>query len=242
MTNSKKSSLLLSERFEVSFNMIHEALKKIVKIRDDRFTVLLKVGASNHHIINTYKDDLEQYAKLRNAMVHEKVEIGYYIAEPNIKVVEHIEKIASILIRPNYALSIATKEVIFYNANDSIIDVIDGIRHYGYSQYPIYANKSAIGLLNSGDILKWMTTNGINNFFDLRSIKISDVLHIGKQVPLIFTSKDMNVFEIEDLFENAHKNKRDLGAVIVTENGKEDEKPLGMITAWDLIEIDYTMD
>lgn len=30
--------------------------------------------------------------------------------------------------------------------------------------------------------------------------------------------------------------------VIVTENGRRTEKPLGVVTPWDLIEIDYTVD
>ncbi|PLS16803.1 hypothetical protein CVD28_17185 [Bacillus sp. M6-12] len=95
MQNATKPSL--SERFEVSFNQIHEALKRAVNINENRFMVLLRTGARNHQMINTYKKDLEQYAKLRNAMVHEKVAVGYYNAEPNERVVDHIEKIALIL-------------------------------------------------------------------------------------------------------------------------------------------------
>lgn len=47
-------------------------MKDIVKINDDRFVVLVKVGAKKYQIIETFKKDLEQYAKLRNAIVHEK--------------------------------------------------------------------------------------------------------------------------------------------------------------------------
>jgi len=236
------TNVKLSERFEVSFNLIHESLKKIVKIQDDRFVVLLRTGAKNHHIIETYKRDLEQYAKLRNAMVHGKYEMNYYIAEPNIKVVEHIEKIATILSRPNYALSISTKEVVYYDSSDSILSMIDGIREYGYSQYPIYNNHKCVGLLSTGSILKWMATNGVHSFSSLSDVKISEVMAGGNLAPLVFVPKNMNLFEVEDLFETAHKNKRNLGAVIITENGHANEMPLGLITAWDLIEIDYTID
>jgi predicted transcriptional regulator len=234
------TNLKLSERFEVSFNSIHESLKKIVKIHDDRFVVLLRVGAKNHPIIETYIRDLEQYAKLRNAMVHGKNEIEYYIAEPNIKVVEHIEKIAAILGRPNFALSIATKEVVYYDSSESILSVIDGIKEYGYSQYPIYTDHACDGLLSTGTIIKWMATNGVRSFSSLADVKTSEIMRGVIPAPLMFVPKNMNIFEVEDLFETAHKNKRDLGAVIITENGKLNETPLGLITAWDLIEIDYT--
>ncbi|MBM7656256.1 hypothetical protein JOC76_005817 [Neobacillus cucumis] len=51
-----------------------------------------------------------------------------------------------------------------------------------------------------------------------------------------------NIFEIENIFEKAYKKKRKIEGVIITENGKIDEVPLGIITAWDLIQIDYTID
>ena len=54
---------------------------------------------NRNQIIETYKKDLEQYARLRNAIVHEKVEIGFNIIEPNAKVVSHIEKIANVFSR-----------------------------------------------------------------------------------------------------------------------------------------------
>ena len=119
--SSIKQDYHLSERFEVAFNQIHESLKSIVKIKDDRFKVLLDVGSRKHKMIDKYYNDLKQYAKLRNSLVHDKKEIGYYIAEPHIDVVKHIEKISTIFNKPNYALSIATKEVIYFDCEDSII-------------------------------------------------------------------------------------------------------------------------
>src|SRR3954471_19634454 len=113
-----KQGQLLSERFEVAYNQVHDALREIVQINDERFVVLVKIGAKKYQIIETFKKDLEQYARLRNAIVHEKMEVGFYIAEPNAKVVNHIEKIANQLNRPNYALSIATKNVLYFDYND----------------------------------------------------------------------------------------------------------------------------
>src|SRR3954469_19898555 len=152
-----KKGPILSERFEVAFNQVHDAMKDIVKINDERFVVLVKVGAKKYQIIETYKKDLEQYARLRNAIVHEKVEIGFYIAEPNAKVVSHIEKIANVFSRPNYALSIATKNVVFFEYHDSILKVTAAIKEYGYSKFPVYKNKKCMGLLTSCSIVKWMS-------------------------------------------------------------------------------------
>ncbi|MBM7661939.1 putative transcriptional regulator [Bacillus mesophilus] len=240
LTSSK--DIKNAERFEVAFNQIHEALKRIVKIKDDRFTVLVRVGSKHHQIIDTYKEDLEQYAKLRNSLVHDKVEIGYYIAEPHTNIVEHIEKIATIFKRPNHALSIATKNVIFFQEEDHIQKVIQGIKRFSYSQYPIYRGKRCIGLLTTESIVKWMATNIADSKVELTNILVSDIMQYEKAHPISFVPKSINIFEIEELFEEAHKTRSTLEAVIITENGQPDQVPLGIITAWDLIEIDYTID
>lgn len=232
----------LSERFEVAFNQIHESLKSIVKIKDDRFKTLIDVGLRKHKIIDKYYNDLKQYAKLRNSLVHDKRELGYYIAEPHIDVVEHIEKIASIFNKPNYALSIATNKVVCIDSEDSILSILEAIKLYGYSQYPIYKNKECVGLLKTGDIVNWMCEHIINTIVDLTDIKVGDVMTNVNSHPIEFVPKSIDIFSIEDIFEEKHKEKVDLEVIIITENGNRNETPLGMVTAWDLIEIDYTVD
>ncbi|MEH7336064.1 CBS domain-containing protein [Neobacillus drentensis] len=237
-----KQEHYLSERFEVAFNQIHESLKSIVKLNDDRFKVLLDIGARKHQIIDKYYDELKQYAKLRNSLVHDKKELGFYIAEPHEDVVKHIEWISTIFNKPNYALSIATKEVIYCDIEDSILFILQAIKEHGYSQYPVYQDNRCVGLLKTGDIVNWMAGNIINTIVDLTDIKIGDILRDVKHHPIEFVPKSIDIFSIEDIYERKHKEKVELEVVIITENGKSDEKPLGMVTAWDLIEIDYMVD
>ncbi|WML26097.1 CBS domain-containing protein [Neobacillus sp. OS1-33] len=242
MNINKKQGQLLSERFEVAFNQVHDALRDIVQINDERFVVLVKVGAKKYQIIETYKKDLEQYARLRNAIVHEKMEIGFYIAEPNAKVVSHIEKIANVFSRPNYALSIATKNVVYFDYRDSILKVTAAIKEHGYSKFPIYKNKKCVGLLTASSIVKWMAQNMVNSSVNLSDIHVSDIMTYEKEHPIEIVAKDINIFEVENIFDKAHKKKRKIEGVIITEHGRADESPLGIITAWDLIQIDYTVD
>ncbi|ULT55138.1 CBS domain-containing protein [Neobacillus drentensis] len=239
---NKKQGQLLSERFEVAFNQVHDALRDIVQINDERFVVLVKIGAKKYQIIDSFKKDLEQYARLRNAIVHEKMEVGFYIAEPNAKVVHHIEKIANVLSQPNYAMSIATKRVVYFDYQDSILKVTDASKEYDYSKFPIYHNKKCIGLLTAGTIMKWMAQNMENGMVNLSNIRVSDIMDFEKEHLIEIVAKDINIFEIENIFEKAHKKKRKIEGVIITENGKIDEAPIGIITAWDLIQIDYTID
>ena len=232
----------LSERFEVAYNLIHDSLKQLVDEEEDRFTVLLRLGEARHHLIHRYYEDLKQYGKLRNAIVHEKREPGLYIAEPNEEVVEHIEKIASIFSKPVTGFSIATKDVKFFEQSQPLIEVLEAIQQHGYSQYPIYKDKNYVGLLKTTHILSWMTDVFKGGNIQIADQTVEELIPYMKEAPIEFVSKDANIFEVEAIFEEKHRSKIDLEAVIVNENGKENEWPLGLITPWDLIEIDYRID
>lgn len=85
-----------------------------------------------------------------------------------------------------------------------------------------------------------MIENVYSTIVDLTHIKVCNVLSKNGNYPIEFVAKSIDIFTVEDIFEEKHKQKTDLEAVIITENGKKDELPLGLVTAWDLIEIDYT--
>ena len=240
--NDEKKKFSLSERFEVAYNLIHDALKQLVDGEEDRFSVLLKVGQTRHHLIDRFYNDLKQYSKLRNAIVHEKREPGLYIAQPNEEVVEHIEKIAAIFGKPMTGLSIATKEVKFFETTQSLLEVLEAIQKYGYSQYPIYEEKNYKGLLKTTHILSWMSDTLQDGKINIADRTVADLIPYIKEAPIEFVHKDINIFEIEEIFEEKHRSKIDLEAVIVNENGEENQWPIGLITPWDLIEIDYTVD
>ena len=243
--NTATKTSRLSERFEVAYNQIDDALKSMLKIYNRGFSDRVRIGASRHKIIKEFQDELLQYARLRNAIVHEKTELGYYIAEPHENVVERIEKIARFLTEPDDCLSIATKEVVFFYESDPLITVIRKMQGNHYSQFPVYDEHGCVGLLKCRTIVKFFANHLANGTPDtklLREVTVGDIYGEDRHHPIVFVPKSYTIFEIEDVFEEFHKNKKDLEMAIVTENGRRTEKPLGVVTPWDLIEIDYTVD
>lgn len=230
----------LSERFEVAFNQIQDSLENLLKIYNRGFTDLVRLGSTKHKIIKEFYDELLQYAKLRNAIVHDKIELGYYIAEPHEKVVQRIEHIAKVLSKPNYVLKIATEKVTYFQADDPITKVIQEMKNHSYSKFPIYRNNECIGLLKARTIVKWMADHLDNGNFEISSAKVRDVYLNGSENQILFVPKSFNIFDVEDLFEQAHLEHKKIEMAIITENGKRNETPLGVVTPWDLIEIDYT--
>lgn len=230
----------LSERFEVAFNRIHKALSRMVNQgTSDIFGHLVTQGAKKHAIIRTYKDELYQFAKLRNAIVHEKLRADFYIAEPHEDVVQQIEEIADHFEMPITALSISNNPVFYFNYHSSIKDVVLAMNKKTYTKFPIFKNGTCVGLLTAGAIIKWMAEHLADNIIDLSDIRVSEVIPYETKHLIDFLDKDSDIFDVEALFEKRHAHGKKLEAVIITENGKTDEKPLGIITSWDTIKIDY---
>lgn len=229
----------LSERFEAAFNRVHKALKQSAKkARTDKFYKLIEIQ-KNHSLIRLYEDDLYQFAKLRNAIVHEKIDLDYYIAEPHLETVERIERIAEHFEKPKSALSIAATPVFYFYEDGKLSDVLAIINKFSHSQFPIYNRKEEYSwLLTSADIVKWMAEHFTEETIQLKKVQIKELFNKKSKHQITFVSKDTSIFDLEDLFEEYRSKDEKLEGIIVTEKGKPTEKPKGIITAWDLLEAD----
>ena len=232
-----KTELTLAERFETAFNRIHKVLKDSVKhANTDKFTELVHKGKS-HILIRYYEKDLCQYAKLRNALVHEKINSDFYIAEPHQDIVEDIERIADEFEKPKTGLSISSKEVYYFYEDDLLKDVLACIKKKSHSRFPIYNKKEEYKwLLTTKEIIIWLASQFDNPNINLNHVKVKDLSNPNHVNRVEFASQNATVFEIEDIFEEDHKNKNRLEAVLITPSGNETEKPNGIITSADLLE------
>lgn len=229
-----------SGKFETAFNRIHKELKEMVKGTDsDAFVELLYSGYKNHSLVRKYKSDLHQFAKLRNAIVHERVNADFYIAEPHIEVVERIEEIAREFEKPQTALSIATSPVFFYYEDAYLKDVLKVINKFDFTRFPVYdKDDKYIALLTSTEIIQWMAKHFTDSVVHFEDVRVKELLTKGKNYFVTFVDEDASLYHIEELFERYHTRGKKLQAVIITETGDRHGKPIGVITPWDLLDSD----
>lgn len=229
----------LSERFEVAFNRIHSWLQRTARNETtDKYSELLRINYPRHSIIRKYYHDLKMYGRLRNSLVHEKIALDFYIAEPHEEVVEKIEMIANQVSDPKNALDIATRPVFYFYEDTSLIDVLKIIQKRAYSQFPVYDENGFKWLLTSNCIAQWLAVNLLEGGRSINDSKIRDLEYLHSKRFVEFATKNTDIFTVEDIFEKYHLENRKLEAVIITEKGRPSEKPIGMITPWDLVEID----
>ncbi|MFD2922990.1 CBS domain-containing protein [Halobacillus naozhouensis] len=228
----------LVERFELAFNKIHQHLKEMNRYpKNDNFAELLN-HSKDRGVVREYYDVLRQYAKLRNAIVHERVRDGYYIASPHVEVVEELERINQTLDQPPLGLDIATRPVLFFYEETELFHVIEAFGKHGVSQFPIYRDGAFTGLLTDAGIVRWLGESVDGGSVVVDRMTVGDVLRHEKVHNVEFVSEAASVFELEDLFESSHGEGEKLKAVMITEGGERDGKLLGIVTLLDLIKVD----
>lgn len=239
----EKKNLSNARRFIQAYNNIDYTIRTRYNLnRSMGFSELIRKSVALNYIVRKYEDDLIDFGRLRNAIVHGNED--YIMAEPHIDVVEQIEKIERLLTAPPKALElVCRRDVLTISSDQSMKEAIMLIASSSYSNIPAYNDKGEIiGIANGQKILdsfgKHLLSGGKADSF-LNNVKIEDMLSkIENSNYYIFANKDLTVEEALEFF---HDNSK-LLAILVTKNGGAKEKPLGIITGSDVIKMNTILE
>lgn len=238
-----KKNLTNAQRFIQSYNNIDYTIRTRYNLnRSMGFSELIRKSVALNYIVRKYEDELIDYGRLRNAIIHGNED--YIMAEPHIEVVEEIEKIERLLTAPPKALeTVCHRDVLTIESSKSMKEAIMLMASSSYSNIPVY-NKAGeiIGIANGQKILdsfgRYLISGGNCSTF-LNNVKIEDMLSTLEDTDYyVFANKDLTVEEGLEFF---HSNSK-LLAIIVTKNGGTKEKPLGIITAPDVLKMNTILE
>lgn len=226
------------QRFEAAYNRIDHALGDMVASGGDRrktgFAAKVRIAASRRRHLLKYKDFLLEAGELRNALVHSRTGEDEYIAVPSERTVLELERIEQAAFSPEKVLPRFARRVTTLRADQSIADAWQLMRDDGYSRYPVYeSNGTFTGLLTSNGFARFAASHlqGAVLHIDTSQVRVADMLdkdHRRDQV--MFVSRDAIIDEVDEMFR---QNKL-LDCVLVTNHGRPDEAPVGLISANDI--------
>lgn len=226
-----------AKRFLSAFNSIEYSLKTRHGFnRSMGFSELIRKAVVVNYTVRKYEDDLIDYGRLRNAIIHNNNE-DIVIAEPHETVVENIERIEKLINKPPLVIdTVARRDVLTMSANATMKEVIIMMTKSKYSNIPVYNNGQLIGIANGQKILdsfgQFILSGGKADVF-LSSVKIEDMLSSfeNNDYYLVASSK----MTLEDALNAFHSNAK-LLAILITKSGKAKDMPLGIMTGKDVIE------
>ena len=231
-----QEQLDLIQQFEADYNAVDHFLRKSLGREKQVPLSLLLTEYSSKHIGWRDTETLRTIAEVRNAIVHGKTEPYRYVAVPTPWTVQKLKTCKERLTNPGCAISKFERKVETVSMNDTLAQVLKTITQREYSQFPVYDGNQFLGLLTENGITRWLAQHVSTelSLVELDEVRVSQVLqNEEKRVNYYFVARDMRLDDVRGLFASHEL----LEAVLITANGKESEKLLGIATRWDIIHL-----
>ena len=222
-------------RFLKSYNRIESQLKILYSERPTQtFTDLVKRCSDRNITVRRYENELVDYGKLRNAIVHRAGAADeMFIANPSDEVVENIEYIERQLCRPPLVTDVfRARKLSAVFADKPLLTAVQAFADTEKKTLVVYDHGKMAGVLNSYSLYRLIAERaaaGEDVTAFLTGTSCGDVLDGALLAKYVLLSGDATVFEVFEAFET----RKDIYAVIVTEHGVPGEKVLALLTPSD---------
>ena len=231
----------MAKRFISAYNRLDQGLRDIYSIkRTLNFSDMIRKVATVNTVVKRFEEDLIDYGRLRNAIVHRSSD--EIIAEPNVDVVEKLEKIARIINTPPRVVECLRPRQVFSVSGDTVLrEVVGEMWKKGYSVVPVYISGTLVGVIN-----RKMIVDGIGRFI-ANGKDIDDAMQepVSKCLDIFNETSHYEVaptsLTVENLMYMFQQNRK-LSSVILTENGNYTEPAKVIIVSADIIDLNSILD
>jgi len=232
-----------AERFISAYNQIDHSLRSIYGFkRSISYTDLVRKAVPLNSVVRKYEDELIDYGRLRNSIVH-KTNPNYVIAEPHEEVVEDFEQISRLISTPPTALSrVCKREVLVSDSEVIIEDILRLMGETGFKNIPVYKSNIMIGVAVGSEILERLGKCVIEHIDIDEFIKKTPIESVIKrpEESMIYKVMDKNL-TIERALNLFFVNRK-LQLIIITEHGRLNERPLGVVTVADILDMNAVLE
>jgi len=240
-----KDKKIQQGKYLEKFKNLEAHLKRTSGVSSDRtqFKDMLDKARQKSPVIK-YKEGLiwDLYG-LRNVFAHADRE--KYIAEINHFAYEAIDNLVELISNPPTVGEKFQKEVYWVSENEITEVVIQEMREKLYTHVPVYRkieeNYKFIGVFSESSVFCWLADNireGRADFYKKQMKNINPKYLNDPNDLYKFIASNKNIFEAYDDFKVAVGKGKRLGVIFITPSSKRDEIPTGIITAWDLPEVE----
>lgn len=208
---------------------------------------LIRQVARHNRVVARYESEMRAAAQLRNIIVHNPLsETASPLAMPHIELVNRYGEIRMALLHPASALSIAVPASQIYTATleTPLRQVLKDMNDNIFTHVPIIKNNQMIGIFSENALLSYLADNSdviILGDMTMEAFKQYLPLKAHKGEHFEFLPRRASLADVYTVFNRAIKVRRRIGMLFITEHGKHYEKPLGIVTAWDLASPEFEL-
>ncbi len=225
-----------AETFIEKFNKLDHYFEYLLKGMKASFIEKkekLKYDKSYKHIVRRYDEEIEVINRLRNVVAHENVLDGAPIADPRADIIKLLDEIFEAFARPMTVLDRKSATAPFvFSEREPITKALKYMGEHDFSQIVI-EKKGRYGFLRREDIAVWL-----EGLAESERVPVLSEVSIGELLgdethKKCHIAKDATVYEALAWFQEEDQG---YPALMITENGRDYERPLGILTPMDLID------
>jgi hypothetical protein len=222
------------DRFEGFYNKIDALLrKKAGGAKTLSFSFVVNEAAKRDPTVRVIRDDLLEYADLRNAIVHDRGKAPVLLADPRDDVVAKIAKIWHHLSHPKLLRVIRRPVPLrIFTADLILADSLLYMRENDFSQV-IVLRDGQHKILSTDGIARWLEAKSNEDIISLSEARLSEVLTFELRDSFIYLKANDTADRAREVFAN-DVGKR-IFCILVTESGNAREKPINVVTPWDFV-------
>ena len=222
----------LADEFIQKYNELDDWLRRQTgENRDVSFSKVISVVAQKNRAVRSNEYFLKSIGSLRNAIIHDSKYGNRIIATPDQSVVKEFNDICSKIFAPKKAIDISTRNIEIFSLDENLSRVLPKMRSNDYSQIVVEKEDGSFGMITREGISRWVETNMDEDVVSLKEVKLENIHHLENIKSWDFISTNHSIYDAAALF--SHDTRR-IQALIITENGRPKEKPLGILTFWDI--------
>jgi predicted transcriptional regulator len=201
------------------------------------FFELLERAAKVRPSIRRELPFLKSMGNLRNAIVHDREYPEAIIADPRQEVLEQFQNTLETIKSPTKVIPKFQRQIFVFPPQDPLGAILAHMQQNDYSQVVVYVNEE-FRILSSEGIVRWLSCARQVGLADIEGTSVRDVYMHEEKIGHYCMARNETTDAAILAYENAiSEGIPRLPAILITNSGKPTEKPLGIITPWDLIGI-----
>lgn len=184
------------------------------------------------------RDKLDICREIRNLLTHNANLNGEPVAIPSVSVVQAMEEALDFIKRPPLALDYATRgdQMMKAELGQRVLKLMALMDQNGYSHIPVMREGIFCGVFSAGAVFRYQLRSGKSLTPETTLRDLGKYLEIGEHMENYeFVSRKETYFSVRRTFEKVKGKNRRVSVVFITENGRQGERLLGMLTPWDVL-------
>ncbi len=187
-----------------------------------------------------YRDELDYCRQVRNLLTHEAKIDGQYGVFPSQTLQQFINKMLKLVEDPPVVGDVMTpvNRLLPARLEQPVLDIMDEMNQRGISHVPIVEQGVVTGIFSIDTVFMWVLEG--HQPFTRQTLlqEVAAYLSVEQQMGhgYCFVDSSMPVQTAKDLFERAYDKNRKIKLLLVTRGGRRDEKLLGVISPYDLLD------